>query len=233
LARLAVDVTAEEVFDSVPLPNPKERGKTMKRLRGGAVILLVALAGAASAKAQDVSQADKDRALQYLESTKKGVLDATKGLSEAQWNFKPAPDRWSVAQVMEHLAAAEDMLRGMTQEQVMKSPAVAVRDEMETKKADEGVMAMVPDRSHKVQAPEPLQPTNRFGSPAAAQKHFVESRATTEEYLKGAAGLRAHLTDSPMGKLDGYQWVLLIAAHSERHTKQMLEVKADPNFPKS
>ncbi len=205
----------------------------MKRLRGGAVILLVALAGAASAKAQDVSQADKDRALQYLESTKKGVLDATKGLSEAQWNFKPAPDRWSLAQVMEHLAAAEDMLRGMTQEQVMKSPAVAVRDEVEIKKADEGVLAMVPDRSHKVQAPEPLQPTNRFGSAAAAQKHFVESRGSTEEYLKGATGLRAHLADSPMGKLDGYEWVLLIAAHSERHTKQMLEVKTDPNFPKS
>ncbi len=205
----------------------------MKRLRGGAVILLVALAGAASAKAQDVSQADKDRALQYLESTKKGVLDTTKGLSEAQWNFKPAPDRWSVAQVMEHLAAAEDMLRGMTQEQVMKSPAVAVRDEMEIKKADEGVLAMVPDRSHKAQAPEPLQPTNRFGSPAAAQKHFVESRASTEGYLKNATGLRAHLADSPMGKLDGYEWILLIAAHSERHTKQMLEVKANPNFPKS
>ena len=205
----------------------------MKRFRVGAVIILLALAGAASAKAQDVSQADKDRALQYLESTKKGVLDATKGLSEAQWNFKPAPDRWSVAQVMEHLAAAEDLLRGMTQEQVMKTPVVPVRDVEETKKADEGVLAMVPDRSHKVQAAEPLQPTNRFGSPTAAQKHFAESRAVTEEYLKNATGLRAHLSDSPLGKLDGYEWVLLIAAHSERHTKQMLEVKADPNFPKS
>ena len=61
----------------------------------------------------------------------------------------------------------------------------------------------------------------------------MESRATTEEFLKSATGLRAHLADSPMGKLDGYEWVLLIAAHSERHTKQMLEVKADPNFPKS
>jgi hypothetical protein len=196
------------------------------------VVLILALAGAASAKAQDVSQAEKERALQYLESTKKGVLEATKGLSEAQWNFKPAPDRWSVAQVMEHLAAAEDMLRGMTQEQ-MKTPVVPVRDQEETKKADEGVLAMVPDRSHKAQAPEPLQPTNRFGSPSAAQKHFVESRAVTEEYLKNATGLRVHLSDSPLGKLDGYEWVLLIAAHSERHTKQMLEVKADPNFPKS
>jgi hypothetical protein len=194
---------------------------------------MLALAGAASAKAQDVSQAEKDRALQYLESTKKGVLDATKGLSDAQWNFKAAPDRWSVAEVMEHLAAAEDMLRGLLQEQVMKTPAVPVRDGDETKKADDGVLAMVPDRSHKVQAPEPLKPTNRFGSPAAAQKHFVESRATTEDYLKSTAGLRAHQADSPLGKLDGYEWVLLIAAHSDRHTKQMMEVKADPNFPKS
>jgi hypothetical protein len=197
------------------------------------MIVVLALASAAVAKAQDVSQADKDRALQYLESTKKGVLDATKGLSDAQWNFKIAPDRWSVAEVMEHLAAAEDMLRDVTQEQVMKSPAVPVRDAEETKKADDGVLAMVPDRSHKVQAPEPLKPTNRFGSPAAAQRHFVQSRATTEEYLRNTAGLRAHLGDSPMGKLDGYEFVLLIAAHSERHTKQMLEVKADANFPKN
>ena len=205
----------------------------MNRCYAVAIIAVLALAGAGSAKAQDVSQADKDRALQYLESSKKGVLEATKGLSDAQWNFKPAPDRWSVAQVMEHLAAAEDMIRGLAQEQVMKTPVVPVRDVEETKKADDAVLAMVPDRSHKAQAPEPLQPTNRFGSPVAAQKHFVESRAVTEEYLKNANGLRAHLGDSPMGKLDGYEFVLLIAAHSERHTKQMLEVKADPNFPKN
>jgi hypothetical protein len=205
----------------------------MKRCYAVAMSVALALAGAASAKAQDVSQADRERALQYLESTKSGVLDATKGLSEAQWNFKSAPDRWSLAEVMEHLAAAEDLLRGMTQEQVMKSPVVPVRDAVETRKADEGVLMMVPDRSHKAQAPEPLKPTNRFGSPAAAQKHFVESRAATEEYLKSTPGLRAHLGDSPLGKLDGYEFVLFIAAHSERHTKQMLEVKADPNFPKS
>jgi hypothetical protein len=205
----------------------------MKRYYAVGLAMMLALAGAASTRAQEVSQAEKDRALQYLESTKKGVLEATKGLSDAQWNFKPAPERWSVAQVMEHLAAAEDMIRGLVQEQVMKTPAEPVRAVEEVKKADEGVLAMVPDRSHKAQAPEPLQPTNRFGSPAAAQKHFVESRAITEEYLKNATGLRAHLGESPMGKLDGYQYVLLIAAHSDRHTKQMLEVKADPNFPKN
>jgi hypothetical protein len=34
-------------------------------------------------------------------------------------------------------------------------------------------------------------------------------------------------------KFDAYEWVLFIAAHSERHLKQILEVKADLNYPKS
>jgi hypothetical protein len=206
----------------------------MSKALAGGLAMLLTVCYAATVKAQDVSQADKDRALAYLESTKKGVVEATKGLSDAQWNFKSAPDRWSIAEVMEHLAAAEDMIRGMDQEQVMKTPSITARDSVELQKIDAMVVAMVPDRSHKMSAPEPLRPSNRFGSPADADKHFLESRAITEQYLKTAMDLRAHAIDSPLGvKLDGYEWILLIAAHSERHTKQMLEVKADPNFPKT
>ncbi|HEX4546424.1 MAG TPA: DinB family protein [Candidatus Acidoferrum sp.] len=200
------------------------------RTRSLAGVLIALLMMAAAASAQDVTQADKDRALQYLESTKKNVLEATKGLSEAQWNFKPAPDRWSVAQVMEHIAAAEDFLRTLDKERVMVAPAGETGRDV--KKTDDAVLAMVPDRSNKVQAPEPLVPTNRFGSPEASIKHFVESRAATEDFLKSTAGLRDHVMDSPMGKLDGYEFILLVAAHSERHTKQINEVKADLNFPR-
>jgi DinB family protein len=196
----------------------------------GVLSALLMMSGALAVSAQEVTQAEKDKALQYLETTKKNVLEATKGLSEAQWNFKPAPDRWSVAQVMEHIAAAEDFILGMVKEKVMMAPAG--EPGRDVKKTDEGVLVMIPDRTNKVQAPEPLVPTNRFGSPEGSVKHFVESRATTESFLKGAAGLRDHVTDSPMGKLDGYEFVLLIAAHSERHTKQINEVKADTNFPK-
>jgi hypothetical protein len=203
----------------------------IKQLRAAAAIAILACAGAAGARAQEVSQPEKERAMQYLESTKKGVLDATKGLSDAQWNFKAGPDRWSIAQVMEHIAAAEDFIRQMDAEKVMMAPAVPGRD---VKKTDDAVIAMVPDRSQKAQAPEPLVPTNRFGSPDGSVKHFVESRAKTEDFLKTTPGLRDHAVDSPMGaKLDGYEFVLLIAAHSERHTKQILEVKADANYPKN
>ncbi|HEY6944597.1 MAG TPA: DinB family protein [Candidatus Acidoferrum sp.] len=196
----------------------------------GAMAVLLLMTGAAAAPAQEVTLAEKDRALQYLETTKKSVLEATKGLSDAQWNFKPAPDRWSVAQVMEHIAAAEDFLLDATKEKVMAGPAGDPGRDV--KRTDEAVLTMVPDRSHKAQAPEPLVPNNRFGSPDGSIKHFLESRATTEDFLKSTAGLRDHVMDSPLGKLDGYEFVLFIAAHSERHTKQINEVKADPNFPK-
>ncbi len=134
-----------------------------------------------SAYAQSLAQADRDRGINYLETTRKNILEATKGLSEAQWNFKAGPDRWSVAEVMEHIAAAEDFLFGFVTDQVMKAPP---RPEGEDVKAiDELVLAKIPDRTNKAQAPEPLRPTNRYGSPEAALKHFVESRSRTVDFL--------------------------------------------------
>ncbi len=114
--------------------------------------------------------------------------------------------------------------------QDVKAPAAPDRD---IAKIDAGILAMVPDRTNKVQAPDPLKPTNRFGSPEGSLKHFAESRATTEEFLKKTPDLRGHAAENPMGgKWDAYEFILLIAAHSERHTKQIEEVKANESFPK-
>lgn len=203
----------------------------MKNIVGVMLGTLVLIASATGAKAQSVSQADLDRGLQYLETTKKNIIDATRGLSDAQWNFKPNVFRWSIAQVMEHIAASEDLLRQMAEGQIkQQTPAVADRD---LKKTDDRVLEVIPDRSRKFQAPEQLRPHNQFGSPEAALKHFLESRAKTIELLKSTPDLRAHVIDSGLlGKIDAFERILFIAAHSERHTKQLLEVKADPKFPK-
>jgi hypothetical protein len=194
-------------------------------------ILCLTLLAGPLLRAQNITPEERTKAIKYLEKTRADVVAATKGLSEAQWNFKPATNRWSVAEVTEHIAAAEDLLRGLIEDKVMKSPARA--ETVDLKALDEQVLQMVPDRSHKAQAPEPLQPNNRYGSPKESLKHFRESRAKTIAFLKDTKDLRAHAMDAPIGKqLDAYEWVLFIAAHSERHTKQINEVKADPAFPK-
>ncbi|MGA8143096.1 MAG: DinB family protein [Candidatus Acidiferrales bacterium] len=179
---------------------------------------------------QALTAADREKGVKYLEQTRDAVVAATKGLSEAQWKFKAAPDKWSVAETLEHIALAEDYLFGYVKGQVMASPAgPADRD---IAKIDAMVLAMIPDRSHKRQAPPELVPTGRW-TPAETLDHFLKSRATTIEYMKTTPGLREHVADSPLGQLDGYEWLLFIGAHSERHSKQMLEVKADAGFPKS
>lgn len=200
-------------------------------------ILLCAMLGtlvlttiAAGVEAQRLSQDDLDRGLQYLESTRKNIVDATKGMSEAQWNFKSSPFRWSAAQVIEHIAASEDLLRQFAEDQIKAAPPVPNRD---VKKTDDAVLSVVPDRSRRFQAPEQLRPRNQFGSPQAALKHFLESRAKTIALLKSTPDLRAHVVDSGLfGTLDAFERILFVGAHSERHTKQLLEVKADPKFPK-
>jgi hypothetical protein len=182
-------------------------------------------------KAQSLTREERNKAVQYLEKTRAEVLKATKGLSEAQWNFKPGPDRWSVAEVAEHIAATEDFLRDMIRDKVMKAPPRTAADDV--KAIDDLVLRSIPDRTTKRQTYDALRPTNRYGSPKASLKHFKNSRSRTIDFLKETVDLRQHAIDSPLGKqLDGYEWVLFIAAHSERHTSQINEVKADPNFPK-
>jgi hypothetical protein len=196
--------------------------KTKRILLAGAVAAFVHAAG--------LSEQEKREGLSHLERTRAGVLAAAKGLSEAQLRFKPGPDRWSIAEVMEHIALSEDMLFENITKNVMKAPAG--KPDRDYKATDQFVLTAIADRSQKVKAPDTLVPSGR-STPQQWIEHFEKSRARTVKFLETTPDLREHVVDSPLGRpLDAYQWVLFIAAHSERHTKQMLEVKADPSFPK-
>jgi hypothetical protein len=180
-----------------------------------------------------LSAEEREKALQSLQATHDAFLKSIAGLSEKQWRFKPAPDRWSVAEVSEHIAVSESGIFGLVQKQIMTSPA-APEKRAEVAGKDETILKMVPDRSHKAQAPEFLKPANRFATETDLTKAFEDSRKATMDYVRTTNDdLRDHFFAHPViGPLDAYQWILLISAHSERHTKQIEEVKADPNFPK-
>ena len=64
------------------------------------------------AAAAPVSQQDRDALIKDLENSRKVFLDAIADVkTEAQWNYKPAPDRWSVAECAAHIIAAEQYFR--------------------------------------------------------------------------------------------------------------------------
>ena len=203
----------------------------MKRL---AVLLAVILCASLAATAQEVNKAERDRLLNYLKQTQNNLKKETKGLSETQWNFKAAPDRWSVRDCLEHLALAEDFLRGMINDRVLKSPATPEKyDAAKARQQDDAIIKMISDRSQRVQAPEPLRPAGKWATPQETWKYFENSRKQTLAIAKTTQVLRVHHQDSPVAKdVDAYQWLLFVGAHTARHTKQIQDVKADPHFPK-
>lgn len=178
-----------------------------------------------------LTQHERDYALSALYSSQKQFLDSLNGLTPEQLNFKAAPDRWSIFECAEHIAVAEDTIFGSVSK-VMKTPYVEKKLPV-PEADDERILVMVTDRSKKLTAPEVLKPTHRFSSVGELKQHFIESRGRTLDYVRYTQDdLRHHQTQSPMGAIDDYQLVLLIAGHSERHTLQIQEVTADPKYPK-
>ncbi|HWQ03541.1 MAG TPA: DinB family protein [Candidatus Nitrosotenuis sp.] len=202
----------------------------MKRFAALAVAVLLFIS---LASAQTLTKAERDKAIKHLQKTEKMFLRSISKISDAQYNWKPAPERWSVAECAEHLALTEDLIYKMITEQLLKAPA-APEKKAEVAGKDDLVLEKIADRSQKFNAPEMIQPKRTFATRDELVKHFKASRARLAQYVKSTNDdLRVHFQEHPVMKLlDAYQWVLLNSAHTERHTKQILEVKAEAAFPK-
>ena len=200
-----------------------KRSTLLAGLVGAALFSTSLLAGG------ETTKADRDTLVAHLNKTQDAFLKSIEGVSEAQWTWKSAPDRWSVAETAEHITKAEDLLRGMV-EGMMKTPATP---ELlaKTKGKEAMILKVIPDRTQKFQAPEPLQPKGSFASKAALIEAFKAARAKTLAIATGPADLRAFGGSLPNGEVDAYQAVLFLSAHTERHTKQIDEVKATAGYP--
>ena len=207
----------------------------MTRFTGiGAMALLAFAPVFAQEKASGkLSDAERAYLIEQLELSRKNFLASINGLTEAQWRFKPAPAVWSVAECAEHIILAEDFLFGASQ-QILQAP-VSDRLANANSQGDHALVAAILDRSHKATAPEPITPAGgKFATPADAAKEFNARRDKTIAYVKSTQDeLRVHNAPGPVGPMDAYQFLLLLASHSGRHTLQIREVEGNPSYPRA
>lgn len=184
----------------------------------------------AFAQEAPLTQGERDQAMSYLHATQKQVSDTIASLSPAQLAYRPSPNQWTVADCLEHLALTETALFGMLTGQVMKSPASPEKLAL-TRGKDEAVKKAISSRDTKAKAPEMLVPSNKWKTTAETLAAFRAARKKTIAYVESTPdALRSHVMEGPM-TMDGYQVILMIAAHSERHHAQMKEVMASAGFP--
>jgi hypothetical protein len=197
--------------------------------------LLSSSLGPAAARAvfaEPLQQGERDRALSHLQATRKLFLDTAAPVTEAQWKWKPGPDRWSAEEVSEHIALSEETLFRLVQMTLQKPAAADIPPGQKQK--DERIVQAVPKRESKVQAPEMLRPKKTYATKADTLAAFTTGRDRNIAFVRETqSDLRAHLADHPaLGPMDCYQWLLMISAHCERHVAQIREVLALPECPK-
>jgi hypothetical protein len=205
----------------------------LKRTKGRILLTLLVITGLAGTL-NDSALTAKERkfAVNHFKDSKNELLKNVKGLSEEQLNFKATPTSWSIVECFYHITLTEKGLWGMF-ESNMKGAATPEKRSL-VKNKDEEIPRLVNDRTNKVQAPEPFRPDKATWKDLDdAMTEFKKNRNEHIKYVKTTTeDLRNHVFELPGAVMDGYQMLLFIAAHSERHTQQIKEIKANPGFPK-
>lgn len=179
-----------------------------------------------------VTDTERAYAIDVLTNTKDVLRTAVADLSTEQLAYKPAPDRWSIDECVEHIALVEAGIFSAIRAGMGKAADPDRRAEIRCD--DLYVVKAVRSRSTRLPAPDPFVPTGRFGNVAMALQAFEQQRDAAIDFVSNPPGdLRTHyFRHFVLGLLDCYQATLLLASHSERHRKQIEEVKADAGFPR-
>jgi uncharacterized damage-inducible protein DinB len=179
-----------------------------------------------------VSANGKAFLLAYFDKTANALKHSVAGLSAAQLQFKPAPERWSISQCLEHIVMTEKALFDFAKNGMEAAPNPEKRKEV--KMTDEDIINGINDRSHKATASKELTGTGKYNKAEEALADLEQGRKTVLAYInsKNIEDLRNHISNSPFGPVDGFHSFLFLAGHTSRHTAQIEEVMADANFPK-
>jgi hypothetical protein len=175
---------------------------------------------------------ERANALTWLADSRKEFLAAIDGVTESQWTWKPAADRWSVGEVAEHVVLAEASQFNVVKQAIASSVANPAW-EQQTKGKTAMLVAILAPRLGKAQAAEAIVPKGGM-TRAQVKERFEQQRS---EIVRFASETNAPLKqftveNAAFGTLNGYQWLIYAPLHTMRHDKQIAEVKSTTGYPK-
>lgn len=140
---------------------------------------------------------------------------------------RPGADRWSVAEVLEHLSLVEARIAAMLARAIEAAKAAGVAAETSrTSVLTQLDAARVANRGQRFTAAENAAPTGRIDADAAWIR-LGETRAALEAALRSGDGLALETITEPhrrLGPLNVYQWVIFAGGHESRHAEQIREI---------
>ncbi len=187
------------------------------------------------------TEADRSLILAELLRTTNELKDEIEFLSAEQWNFHETPNRWSIAEIVEHLEMQNQLhYREITV--VSNAPQY-----LQFRSITEGMDSYFSDYgtdTTRGKAQWFLEPLGRFGTKAKCENAFYKVRGKLTQFVKETPiDLRKQFTfrtpvegkDVATIKIsqvrDLHQLLLTGIGHTDRHLTQIRKIKEDSNWP--
>ena len=184
------------------------------------------LAAALCAFANPMTQREREHLVAHLEMTQSWLTDEVSSLSVAQLNYRPAPDRWTVAEVVQHLVVAEPNYWKLLHDALKQPPK-----KLNESATDADVLWYGIDRTRHEKTSPDQNPKDQNIDAAQAMKKFLAMHVQLLAMARSSnEDLRGHAV--PDWGVDAYQCLLEISTHEQRHILQIREIKASAKFPK-
>lgn len=154
-----------------------------------------------------------------LEEGRQDVISSVAELSDAQAAAKPAPDRWSPLDCLEHLVIVEERFLGwVANGTVIESPQVSGEKEA-------SLASVILDRSSPVKAPEAVVPSSRYTTVAEGLAAFNRVRDLSVRIAqeRGEALYGVGVKHPRFGDMNAAELLVLMSGHGRRHAAQIRE----------
>ena len=176
------------------------------------------------------SEADRKYLLDNLIRSKQEIIDETKNLTTEQWNFKENENRWSINQIVEHLAKWELLF--------MHDISTALqKGENATNQASKPDNYFIDDpKGQKNQSAVDYTKPFTYAVPLGNNEGksnvlwLNTMRDESIEYLKKETkNLRLYYD---CDNINVHQVYMIVFGHTDRHLRQLRKVKQHTNYPK-
>lgn len=172
--------------------------------------------------------------LSYFEAQHAVLQQAIAAIPPAYHAKRPAPDRWSIAEVLAHVAIVEHFIVQLLRAKLEAARARGLGPERDTSPVVRTFdIDRVHDRSRRVEAVPEVFPPADADAPAA-MKSIAEAHGALRALIASVDGLALGEVSAPnpvLGPLNVYQWVAFLGGHEARHVGQIMEAARELGAP--
>ena len=159
-------------------------------------------------------------------------IAAVSNLTEAQANFRPDENQWTIAEIVEHVSIVNDGFLRLTHK-LLKEAELAARPP----KADLNLGHTSLDENGRQRGPFPAPERVRPNGGVSVEDSLIKLRAALAGFGEiqsrlEAVDLSEQMFPHPaLGPFNAYQWMVLLGEHEDRHRGQIERMKATDGFP--